>query len=197
MIHDSYLFDFQDVINNIRDKVKEDEEKEKDLKPLLDAITEDTELEDLRLYKEYLSLFEVEKDLGDLELNYPPEMEDCKTDFKTLLRFVAASFSSNYNLEYDTEANSVELEIAVESGEKQITKKLHELWSFQICSLFTIYLEEMLNLDALRHDSEFEKSAIDEERKVRLMIYQKKVRQLKNKKESGDIISDMEDLLNR
>ena len=195
MIHDSYLFDFQGVIKDLRDKVKEDEEKEKDLKPVLDPITEDTELEDLPLYKEYLSLFDVEQDLGNLRLHYPSEMEDCKAEFMTLLRFVAASFSSSYELGYDKETDSVDLLITVVGGDQKITKKLNDLWMFQISRLFEIYLEEMLNLEALRHLSEDERKSIDQERKVRFMVYQKKVRQLKNNIESGDIMSDMDDLL--
>ena len=162
---------------------------------MLDAITEDTELEDLPIYKEYLSIFDVEQDLGSLRLHYPSEMEDCKAEFMTLLRFVAASFSSSYELEYDKETDSVDLLITVVGGDQKITKKLFDLWSFQIRRLFEIYLEEMLNLEALRHLSKGERKAIDEERKMRFMVYQKKVRQLKNKKESGDIMSDMDDLL--
>lgn len=195
MIHDSYLFDFQGVINDIREKIKVDEEKEKNIKPLLDGITEDTELEDLPLYKEYLSIFEVEQDLEGIELHYPSEMEDCKADFMTLLRFVAASFSSSYELEYDKETDVVDLLITVVGDDQRITKKLYDLWMFQVARLFEIYLEEMLNLEALRHLSEDEKKSIDEERKMRLMVYQKKVRQLRNKKASGDIMSDMDDLL--
>lgn len=195
MIHDSYLFNFQGIVSDLRDKVREDEEKGKDLKPMLDAITEDTELEDLPIYKEYLSIFDVEQDLGSLRMHYPSEMEDCKAEFMTLLRFVVASFSSSYELEYDKETDSVDLLITVVGGDQKITKKLYDLWSFQISRLFEIYLEEMLNLEALRHLSEGERKSIDEERKMRFMVYQKKVRQLKNKKESGDIMSDLDDLL--
>ncbi len=195
MIHDSYLFDFQGVINDIREKIKEDDEKEKNLKSLLDGITEDTELEDLPLYKEYLSMFEVEQDLEGLKLHYPSEMEDCKEDFMTLLRFVAASFSSSYELEYDKENDVVDLLIRVVANGQSISKKLYDLWMFQVARLFNIYLKEMLDLEALRHLSEGDKKSIDEERKMRFMVYQKKVRQLRKKMASDDIMRDIDALL--
>lgn len=193
MIHNSYLFDFQEILSDIREKAKDDEEK-KDLALMLDTISDDTELEDLPLYKEYLSLFDVEHDLGDIELHYPSEMEDCKSDFMTLLRFVSASFSSSYNLEYDEDSNSVDLLITVRSGDHKITKKLHKLWTYQIAHLFNIYLEEMLKLEALRLTSEDDKNTIDEERKMKVVIYQKKIKQLKSKKDCGDV-KNIDDLL--
>lgn len=194
MVHNSFLFNFQGIINDIRDKVKGDKEKEKALIPILEAIKNDTEFEDLPLYKEYLSIFDIEHDLGDIELHFPPEMEDSKDDFMTLLQFVAASFSSTYNFEYNEESNSIDLLITVTKCSQKITKKLHELWWIQIARLFEIYLGEMLNLEAIRNHSESEKRSIDEERKMRFMIYQKKIRQLKNKKDIGGI-SEIDDLL--
>lgn len=194
MIHDSYLFDFQAIINDIREGLGEHEEKA--LKPVLDDITETNELEDLSLYKEYLSVFDVEHDLGDLKLHYPKEFEDCEDDFMVLFRLVAGSFSSNYSLEYDEETEAVDLIITVESGDNHITKKLHELWSFQIVRLFEIYIKEQLNLEGLRDGSDSEMNAIEEERKMKLLVYQKKMRQLKNEIDSSDILSDMDDLLN-
>ncbi len=194
MIHDSYLFDFQAIINDIRESLEEHEEKA--LKPMLDDITETSELEDLSLYKEYLSIFDVEHDLGDLKLHYPKRFADCEDDFVVLFRLVAGSFSSNYSLEFDEETETVDLLITVESDDNHITKKLHKLSSFQIARLFEIYIKEQLNLECLRNESNSEMNAIDEERKMRFLVYQKKTRQLKNEKDSSDILSDMDDLLN-
>ena len=205
MEHTSYLFDFQDIIQDIRDKIKEG--KELYCEHLLDTIDEDTEFEDLPVYKEYLSIFDVEHDLGGLELLFPSALNDCKADSLSVLRLVAASFSSTYDLEYDDETNSVILIISSESHGESRTAKLPDLWSFQIRRLFEIYIEEQLNLEALRLNSEAEKKAIEEERKVKLMVFQKKIRQLgkqiekkerihESQKESSDILSDMDDLLN-
>lgn len=201
----TYLFDFQSIIQGLRDQIKRGEKLV--CERLLDDITEETEYEELPLYKEYLSLFDVEHDLGDLELAFPSALDDCKADAPSLLRLVAASFSSSYDLEYDDETNSVILSISVESHGESRTEKLPDLWSFQIIRLFEIYVEEQFNLEALRLNSEDGKRAIEEERKVKLMVYQKKIRQLEKQiekqerirvaqKESDDILSDMDALLN-
>lgn len=201
----TYLFDFQSIIQDLRDKIKRKEKLE--CEHLLNDITEETEYEELPMYKEYLSLFDVEHDLGGLELAFPSALDDCKADASSLLRLVAASFSNTYDLKYDDKTNTVVLIISVKSHGESRTEKLPDLWSFQIIRLFEIYVEEQLNLEALRLNSEVEKRAIEDERKVKLMVYQKKIRQLEKQiekkekisvaqKESNDILSDMDALLN-
>ena len=182
MIHDSYLFDFQGIVEDIRDQAKENEGEKKKaaLKPVLDDITDATELEDLSVYKEYLSAFDVSNDLGDLELHCPNDLEDCRADFVTLLRLVAASFSCDYDLEYDNETHSVDLTIKVVDSEGGIvSKKVHELWMYQIANMFYIYLEEMLLSEGMRRQSDSSKENVDKSRKERFVVYQKKIRQLK------------------
>ena len=205
MDNTSSLFNFQSIIKGIRDNVKSG--KKLQCEQLLDDITEETEYEELPLYKEYLSLFDVEHDLGDLELLFPSALDEFKADAPSVLRLVAASFSTTYDLQYNAETNSVDLIIAVKNQEKSITKKLKDLWSFQIIRLFENYIEEQLNLEALRLNSEAGKRSIEEERKVKLMVFQKKIQQLgrqiekmermhEAQKESLDILSEIDDLLN-
>ena len=198
MIHNSYLFNFQDIINFIREKVKEG--KDMPCQSLLDAITEDTELEDLPMYKEYLSKFDVKRDLEGFDLKIPSELGDYKADFLYLLRFVAASFSSSYELELDEHSNSVILFLTAVSNGTRITKDIQELWSFQVRLLFKIYVEEILNLEALRSKSEDEKEDVDEQRNMKLMIYEKKIKQLQNRfrneQERDEIKASLDDLLN-
>ena len=207
MGHNLHLFYFQDVINSIRNEIEMGRKVK--CERLLDDIAEDAEFEDLQLYKEYLSLFDVEHDLEDLGLglHFPSDLTDFEADFMLLLRLVAASFSSTYELEYDNETNLVNLIIMSKYKEKSVTKELHYLLSFKISRLFEIYIEEQLSLETLRLNSDEEKSAIEEERRIRLMVYQKKLQQLKRQlekkeriqeaqKESGDILSDLDDLLN-
>ena len=198
MIHNSYLFNFQDIINFIREKVKEG--KDMPCQSLLDAITKDTELEDLPMYKEYLSKFDVKRDLEGFDLKIPSELGDYKADFLYLLRFVAASFSSSYELELDEHSNSVILFLTAVSNGTRITKDIQELWSFQVRLLFKIYVEEILNLEALRSKSEDEKEDVDEQRNMKLMIYEKKIKQLQNRfrneQERDEIKASLDDLLN-
>ncbi len=211
MIHDSLFFNFQKVIADIREKAAE---KHLPYQPLLETITDETEFEDLPLYKEYLSLFNVEHDLEELglgkhglRLNVPFGRPDFEADFLPLLRLVAASFTSTYELEYDDKTNSVSLIIMLDTEEGSITRKFQDLFSFFINRLFENYIEEQLHLEALRYLSDGEKESIDEEREEKLMVYKKKMRQLKNQiekkrrireaqKESNDTLSDLDDLLN-
>ena len=47
-----------------------------------------------------------------------------------------------------------------------------ELRSFQILRLYEIYIEEQMNLHALKHADENEKNAIEQERNMRLQRWQ-------------------------
>ena len=135
MIHDLYLFDFQGIINNIREKTKDNKMQCSDL---LDNITEKTEFEDMPFYKEYLSSFNVKDSLAGWKLNFPPELQE--EDFFVLLQLVAGSFSSSYSLEYVEANDTVDLIITVQNDDAHITKRLRDLWSFQIANLFEIYI---------------------------------------------------------
>ena len=68
MIHDSILFNFQEIINDLREKEAKENKKEMFFKGQLEAITEETEFEDLPFYKEYLAAFDLEHDLKGVEL---------------------------------------------------------------------------------------------------------------------------------
>ena len=194
MIHDSILFNFQEIINNLREKEAKKGKKEF-FKGQLDAITEETEFEDLPFYKEYLAAFDLEHELKGVELNYPPELEEYKEDFFTLFKLVAGSFSSTSKLVHNAELDKADLLITVVSGEQSVTKNLYELWSFQIVRLFEIYVEEQLNLEGLRCESEEGRNDIEKERKVKLMVYRKKLRQYVNQQGQEDVMASLDDLL--
>lgn len=205
MKHTSVLFNFQKVINYIRGKAKEG--KAPSYKDLLDDITEETEFEDLPFYKEHLSLYEVENDFGDFELAFPSVLLDYKADAPSLVKIVAASFSSTYDFVYDDATRLVSLIIMLYDHGSMIKKAVEELRASQVRRLFEIYIEEQFNVEAMRLNSEDAKRSIENERKVKLMVYQKKIRQLKKQIEKADrmheaqnesdgILSDLDDLLN-
>lgn len=106
-------------------------------------------------------------------LNFKPQSylvpDELQNDFDRdiLQQLVIWSFSSDYELKKENWNNKPELYIAVKSGDQSIVKKVSELWSFQIQRLYEIYVEEQLNLEILRHDSEDEKTAIESERLMR------------------------------
>ena len=168
------------------------------------AITNDTELEDLRFYKEYLSGFDVEHELEGFKLACNPAFFDsCRDVAPLFLRFVAASFSSTYDLEYIFERDEVALTIHVSFESGHETGKLEKLWPHTISRLFCSYLKEQLNFDGFRESSEGARKAVDEQRAMLLVVFQKKVRMLKlqrerlsrNADEITDNLKSLDDLL--
>ena len=185
MVHKSPIFNFQKDIAIIRKNVAQENLKRKVFyEPLLAAITNDTELEDLRFYKEYLSGFDVEHELEGFKLACNPAFFDsCRDVAPLFLRFVAASFSSTYDLEYIFERDEVALTIhvSVEAGHE--TEKYEKLWPHIISRLFCFYLREQLNFDGFRESSEGARKVVDEKRAMLLVVFQKKVRMLKQQRE--------------
>lgn len=128
-------------------------------------------------YYEYLKSFEVD----DIPYKVPDELKE-DFDWKLLFRCVTGSFSSDYHLEYpdpdttdeiDFEEQLPELYITVKSNGVSVTKKISELWSFQILRLYEIYLEEQINLHCLACEDENEVNTIEEERKMRIKAFKK------------------------
>ena len=118
-----------------------------------------------------------------------------KDDLFMLFRLIIASFSSTYEILYDKPSNSIDLSITVSLGEQNITRSIAELYSSQIERLYGNYIDEQINLYTCSDDPD-EIQEIDTERKKRLMIFEKKVRQLRDLQESDGILSDLDDLLN-
>lgn len=186
-------FDFQEVIQSIREGLETTNEEDRNsITPILDAITTDMVLEDLPFYKEYLSKIDVDKVLCGRKIITPSEFSLSKADCDVLLRLVIGSLSSDYDLNYIKEKDMVELEISVESDGIAITKKLQELWSFQIVRLYEIYISEMLRLESFTE----EKEIIAMEKKMNLRVCEKKTNMLMDQIENEETISSLDDLLN-
>ncbi len=186
MIHDSALFNFQETISNLREKVANSELENEEIcfQHLLDTITDNTELEDMNFYKDYLSKFDVEKGFEGFELNYDPILEEFKTDFPLLVKFVAASFSSTYDLKYNALTDKVILTIHVESANQSMSKQLDELWMHQIYELFQSYFKEQMNLATIYEEDEDQRKEICAGRAEKLELFQKKVSELRAQKDN-------------
>ncbi|MBR6445340.1 MAG: hypothetical protein IKS94_02755 [Prevotella sp.] len=152
------LFDFQSYVQELREKVK-DGTIEMWYPSILDSITEDTKFEDLPVYKEYISQFDVAstfKDSGIIGIKVPSGLEK-DFDYTLLLQLVAASFSNDYELRLNSDSKFVDLMITAKSG-------LQKLEASQIIRLFEIYIYEQLNLEGLRMElKEEEIECFDEE----------------------------------
>lgn len=82
--------------------------------------------------------------------------EDAEEDFdwNLLIALIVSSLSTTYiikrpNRIFLRPEDKAELQIFVENEEQQVTKTLSELWSFQICRLFEIYIEEQIGLQSI------------------------------------------------
>lgn len=186
MIHESALFNFQETISNLREKVanSEPENEEMYFQRLLDSITEKTELEDLAFYKDYLSTFDVEHGFEGFELNYDPILEEFKDDFPLLIKFIAASFASTYDLKYDALADKVTLTIHVEMQNQSMSKQSDELSMLHVYGLFQNYLKEQLDLVTIYEENEDDRKEIDAGRAERLELFQKNICELRAQKET-------------
>lgn len=151
------LFDFNAFIKEL----KENKEKKEIIEKYEKAFgTISWNIKDQIRFKEYLTNFKASKYLVPEELK-----EDFDRDL--LQQLVLWSFSSDYELKNEDE-KLPELYIAVKSWDQSVVKKVSELRSFQIQRLYEIYIEEQLNLQILKTEDENEKSAIEQERSMRL-----------------------------
>ena len=152
------LFDFQAFIEELREKAEKKQIVEK-YESLFGPIQGD--IKDQIWYTEYLTKFE------PLPYNVPEELQN---DFNRdlLEQLVLGSFSSDYELKKEEGKKEKELYIAVKSGDQSVVKTVSELRSFQILRLYEIYIEEQMNLHALKAEDENEKNAIDAEREMRI-----------------------------
>ena len=131
-------------------------------------------------YKEYLVKFEV--DPGLKKRLRVPEGVLTESDVVLFLRLAVASFSSTYVFEHLDKIDKERFKITCENDDTSITKKLDELWGFQIYRLFEIYMEEQMRLATEIKKSEFQAESIMKERAIRLKIYHNNLDDLKKER---------------
>lgn len=146
-------------------------------------------IEDLSFYQNYLTKFDISLLLQRVNLKVPEELTNY-FDYDMLFRLTIASFSSEYELVYDSSDKTFRLLITVTSGrgaEKQSASKyLDDLWVFQIERLFDIYLTEQMNLSILKEENDVQNQTIDDERKTRLHYFQTQTKCLLDSKAEYD-----------
>jgi len=154
------LFDFTAFIEELRQKQDKKEIVEK-YEKLFGPV--EWQIVDQNRYKEYV------QDFDTIDYAIPKGLVK-DYDRELLQQLVVSSFSSDYELKVNTEKkewNSKELFIAVSKWDQSVVKTVSELRSFQVLRLYEIYVEEQMNLYALKHEDEKEKDAIDQEIEVR------------------------------
>jgi len=153
------LFDFSAFVEELRQKEDKKEIVEKYEKIFWSI---EWQIKDQKWYQEYV------KEFDNLPYSIP---EDLKKDYDwdLLQQLVVASFSSDYEFKADPSKDDKkkELFIAVSKWDQSVVKTVSELWNYQVLRLFEIYVEEQINLHALKYEDDKEKDAIDQERSIR------------------------------
>jgi len=185
------MFNFKNIIADLKEKHDGEEKFEK----FIEGFDENSVIEDMPFYKDYVSKFDVERAFDGFNLTAVENELLTKDDMFLLSRLILASFSSSYDILYDKQSNSIDFSVSVTSGEQSITKKISEIWSFQIMRLFDIYVNEQIELSIEDYDSE-ELEDLKEQQKIRLMVFEKKVRQIHDLKGTDETLAELDDLLN-
>jgi len=141
------LFNFQRYINNIRAACRSGEEK-----AVLDAITDETTIEETPLYKDYLSLFFVEKAFDGFELLTNPKLDVTYDDYIMLIRLAVASPSNDFSVTFDKENKNVAFSLLVTKNGETMAKPLLEFNFIIVIRLMEVYLQEQIRFEAMLAD---------------------------------------------
>ncbi len=193
------IFFFQGVIGDLRDIIKERGGKDDEFYlKFLDAIPEDAKIEDIPLYKEYLSKFDLARAFGSIPFKTGSDDASLK-DYELLIRLILASFSTTYEFIYDEEEEAVELELTAKHGGRVISAKLQDLLLIQIDRMLLTYLNEQFEIICtVESDEDIEEAreALNEVRVEKIVSFRKKVKALKKQIEAIKIKQELDNLLN-
>ena len=175
------MFDFQEFI----EKLQSDDEKREIVEKYKNIVKQDlsecNRFEKTKTYTDYLRNFDENKiDQIEKHLLKPEYIED-DFDYALLLRLTAASFSSSWSFEmkYNEDENpKISLLIDVNAGEKYVTKRLDDLWGFQIARMYEIYIVEQLNLTILYYEDESEKKIVTAQREKNINYFNREHRRI-------------------
>lgn len=189
-MEENSLFDLQFLLEKVLELAKEKNDEK--FLSYMQKYGPESKLEDFDFYKDYLSSFELDKELQEKGLkndcDLPPE------EGLLLLQFTAASFSSEYELNYLAEEDKLRLSFFVKnSAGSAITKALDHLFGFQVAMLFRIYLDEMLHIE---QKLEEENAAVKMERYKKLALFEEKVDRCRKQLQGASLVSQLDDLLN-
>ena len=185
------LFFFQNIIEDLKEK-HDGEEK---FKKYIEGFDKNSVIEDMPFFKDYVSKFDIERAFDGFNLTAVEQEILSKDDLLLLLRLISSSFSSSYDILYDRLSNAIDFSVSATSGEQSITKKISELWSFQIMRLYEIYINEQIELSIEAYEPE-ELEVLKNQRKIKLMVFEKKVRQIHDLRGTNETLAELDDLLN-
>ena len=199
-IREGIIQKIEDIEFGNKENIEDDElEKQKEILSYINNIPDNITVEELPIYRDYLSRFTLRHFLRDKPLLTMSDDMLSKADGDLLLKLVCGSFSSTYQITYNEEKGGLELVIHVESPKKTVTKKLDELLWFQINRLFPNYLGELLSVEYY-FKNDINKDSIEEAMEIRLMVFEQKMRTLEEKyrqaqTDNEDIDAELDRLL--
>ena len=121
-------------------------------------------LEQQLWYIDYVSTFKT------VPIAVPEEVKN-DFDWNLLVRLAASSFSSDIKLIARKDATECDIRITVSNNGEHASKILSELWAFQIFRLYSVYIEENMQLQILIASDIREKEAILDQRKYRIELW--------------------------
>ncbi len=184
-----HLFDYKTILEDLKK-----EENPPRFKKFIDEISVVPRLEDLSLYKDYLSKFEMEQDFDCYALSAQKDSIS-KDDLYLLFRLICAWDSCTYTIVYDKEPNAIDFQVTAPLAERTVTKKVQQLSDSQINKMYRDGLK-ILFLNEVRFSiKETDESGLDTDQMRLLKLYKKKVRIWHDLMESEKILSEMDELL--
>ena len=169
-----HVFDLPSLLWAIKEKLQDSYKLEdKEQLAYLKRIPEETPLSKLPFYKDYVSKFKLPKTLRDKKILTMDISKMSQDDCLLLLKLVAASWSSEYEIDYNAEQDALQLTIIVKARGVECRKTLQELWHHQEEDMFLIYLDEQLTIDRTREEYPID---VDEDRRLSLALFNEKVK---------------------
>ena len=188
--------EYKDVANyDLKDDMTFMERKNlreyKTIRKRLDSITDDSEIENLSFYEDYLSKFSIESLLQNYQLKINPDNRATHADYDILLRLIFADSRSSYNLILDKESNHV----VVNFTAGYLTTSLDQLRTFHYKDVFCTFLEEHFKKEAFRMI--YENNEKEENQRIkRLLAFVQNVELLKNQNDILDVLNQLKALQN-
>lgn len=191
--------EIEDIELGKEENIEEELENKKKFLSYISDIPDNITVEELSLYRDYLSKFTLCSFFRDKPLLTKSEVMLSKADGDFLLKLVCGSLSSTYNIAYNEEKEGIELVIHVDMDDGPCTGNIEELWQFQIDNLFEIYLHEQLSIE-FGIKNNLDKDFLEKGRGIRLVVFEQKMRALEEKcwpaqADNEDIDAELDELL--
>lgn len=153
------LFSYKEYIEELKDSKKE---RDREVYSNWVALNGSLDIKQEKYYKYF-------KMIKPIKYRVPVELKK-DFDWNLLLRMIVISISSDYEFvfadpettdsEEDVDFSVPELVIYVKNGDQCVSKKISELYSFQILRLYEIYCSENINFMHIDHESGLDDSSI-------------------------------------